>query len=192
MDRRLELLVDEQDGCIRLLSPEVGSFTCCVPAGGLLSAGASAGAVRLLGQTIELIVPTGITGRVSSARPERVNAPVGYGDVLYELSPLQNIDDPDAGTAASDSESATSAPLFKTPYSGRFWHRSAPGAPPFVEAGARVEPGTIVGLIEVMKTFTHLTYQATGNLPEKGRVVKILVDDGAEVTEGDALIEMRE
>ena len=62
-----------------------------------------------------------------------------------------------------------------------------------VPAGATLfTAGSVVGLIEVMKTFTHLHYEAGAGLPERARVVKILVTDGAEVSATDALIELEE
>ena len=47
-----------------------------------------------------------------------------------------------------------------------------------------------VGLIEVMKTFTHLAYTADGGLPENARIVRVLVGDGDEVREDDPLLEV--
>ena len=190
MNQRIELLAEEADGRLVLRSPEVGWFTCALGRGQLVSAGAAAGVVRSLGRTFELVVPPGTAGRVVNERPERVHAPVGYGTVLYELAPLAAEDAGPAAAAPGDAARTGGAPAFTAPHSGRFWHRSAPGDPPFVEVGSVIEAGQTIGLIEVMKTFTHLAYEPGDALPARARVIALPADDGAEVDEGDALIEV--
>jgi biotin carboxyl carrier protein len=59
-----------------------------------------------------------------------------------------------------------------------------------VEAGQTIAAGTPIGLIEVMKTFTHVTYQPRENLPPQARVVRMIAGDGADVREGEALLEI--
>jgi biotin carboxyl carrier protein len=183
-----EFIVERQEQRIFLRAPEVGTFTCVVEEGAVLTPGSRAGVLHRLDVAFELIVPAGVTGRIVSIPPERVHAPVEYGAVLYELAPL--------ATTVIDSqqkESAVktrSALALRAPYSGRFWHRPAPEDPAYVQIGDVLEPGRTVGLIEVMKTFTHLSYEARGALPQKARIVKLLADDGDEVDEGDPLIEV--
>ena len=58
------------------------------------------------------------------------------------------------------------------------------------EAGSELRAGSVVGLIEVMKTFTHLAYAPAASLPANARVARVLVGDGDEVTEGDPLLEV--
>lgn len=187
MQRRVELLLSEEDGIVRLRSPEVGRFTCALGKDNLLVTGATAGMILTLGETVDLVVPRGVAGRITSELPERVHDPVGYGDVLYELAPLDAtapVDDRSEKVRASDS------PAFRSPHSGRLWHRPSPGDPPFVAVGDVITSGTSVGLIEVMKTFTYLTYEAVDDLPTTARVTRILAGDGDEVTEGDPLLEI--
>ncbi|MCC6472831.1 MAG: hypothetical protein IT514_03705 [Burkholderiales bacterium] len=57
-----------------------------------------------------------------------------------------------AGAAAADGEDGSVT--VTAPMLGRFYAAPEPGAPPFVCVGARVDPGSTVGLIEVMKVFT--------------------------------------
>ena len=187
----LELLVTQgtEAGELVLACPTVGHFTCAVDKGGLLAPGATAGVLHVLGVPHELRVPAGVQGRVVNARPELVRAPVGHGSPLYTLAPI--------GDAASDpafpgaaGTSSDSGLVFRAPYSGRFWHRAAPGEPAFVEAGAEVAAGDTLGLIEVMKTFSQVVYRDEGNLPAHAKFVRYLVDDGAEVDEGQPLLEV--
>ena len=129
----IELIAEQREDQTVLLAPTVGRFTCAQPAGRVLSAGAPAGALQVLGRSHTLVVPAGVLGRVVSRRPERVHEPVGFGTVLYELAPIE------AGDAAADAPDTTAGastrPSFRAPHSGRFWHRPAPADPPFVKKG---------------------------------------------------------
>jgi acetyl-CoA carboxylase biotin carboxyl carrier protein len=190
MSHRLPLLLaTADDGGLRLVSPEVGTFTRALPRGALLSAGAEAGVLESLGRAFALVVPAGVSGRVVSERPARVHEPVGYGSVLYVLEPLS------AAAATSSSDARESAPggaglVFRAPYSGRFWHRPSPQDPAFVQEGDVLRAGMTLGLLEVMKTFTHLAYAPGASLPTEARVLRVLVPDGAEVGEGTPLLEL--
>lgn len=184
----LELLAGREGERLVLRSPEVGTFTCALPAGALLAPGAAAGVLHSLARRFDLVVPPGVSGRVVNARPERVLAPVGYGTVLYELEALAS------GPAAERERATTGATpgvlLFRAPHSGRYWQRPAPNEAPFVSPGDVLENGRTLGLIEVMKTFTHVVYRSGGELPERARIARILVADGGEVEEGAALVEL--
>jgi len=188
MTKVLELLLGREGERVLLRSPEVGYFTRALPAGALLAPHAAAGVLHSLGRRFDLVAPPGVAGRVVNARPELVLAPVGYGTVLYELAPLES------GVPAADAPSsvpeATDALVFRAPHSGRFWQRPAPNDPPFVRPGDLVEDGRTLGLIEVMKAFTHVVYRPTGALPPRARVARILVADGGDVEEGGALLEL--
>jgi acetyl-CoA carboxylase biotin carboxyl carrier protein len=67
------------------------------------------------------------------------------------------------------------------PMLGTFYRAPAPGAPPFVEVGARVEPETIVGIIEVMKMMNSIPAGVAGVIAE------IHVENAQPVEYGDAL-----
>jgi biotin carboxyl carrier protein len=181
----LELLGDREGDHVRLRSPEVGTFTRALAQDALVGPGAPAGVLHSLGRAFELVVPAGVAGRVLDAPPEPVHRPVGYGTVLYRLAPLEA-----GGTLASPTATGRqdAALAVRAPYSGRLWLRPAPGEAPFVSVGQELTEGTALALIEVMKTFTHLTYQPTGDLPARARVVAIHVADGAEVKDRDELI----
>ena len=189
-DERLLRVERGADGVtLRLLAPGVGLFTDAVPRGHVLVPGQRAGTLRLLERSIALIVPPDALGVVRNERPERVHAPVGWGDLLYEL------DRDPALVATSDAEQAPSAEgvrglVFRSPQAGRFYHRASPQDPPLVGPGSRVAEGTALGLIEVMKTFAQVSYVPAGGLPTVAQVVRHLVEDGAEVAEGEPLIEL--
>lgn len=189
MAQVLELLLGHEGERIVLRCPEVGLFTCALPAGALLAPRAAAGVLHSLGRRFDLVAPPGVAGRVVNARPERMLAPVAYGTVLYELAPLE-AGVAVAGAVGDASEAASGALFFRAPCSGRFWQRPAPNDEPFVSAGEFIEDGRTLGLIEVMKTFTHVVYRAAGELPARARVLRLLVADGGEVEDGGALLEL--
>jgi acetyl-CoA carboxylase biotin carboxyl carrier protein len=189
MDEPVELLREETEGRVRLLSPGVGLFTGAAHPGHVLTEREHAGWLVTLERAVSLRVPEGVSGVVSSPSPERIRAPVGWGDVLYELEPLER-----AGTVASKHTTKARDPggalVLRSPQTGRFYHRPSPAEPALVSEGALLRAGAPVGLIEVMKTFTHVTYRAEGGLPASARVVRVLAADGADVEEGEPLIEV--
>jgi len=65
---------------------------------------------------------------------------------------------------------------------GTFYRAPKPGAPPFVEVGAKVEPDTIIGIIEVMKLMN------TVRAGTSGRVCEIRAGDGSLVEYGETLL----
>jgi len=68
------------------------------------------------------------------------------------------------------------------PMVGAFYVAPEPGAPPYVEPGAKVEPETTVGLIEAMKVFTAVTAGV------RGVVSAVLVGNGEFVEYGQDLV----
>ncbi|MCK4305251.1 MAG: biotin carboxyl carrier domain-containing protein [Candidatus Eisenbacteria sp.] len=74
----------------------------------------------------------------------------------------------------------------KSPSEGIFYSRPSPDAPAYVEVGAEISAGTVLGLVEVMKCFNQIAYGGA-DLPAKGRVVRILAEDAEEVRFGQAL-----
>jgi acetyl-CoA carboxylase biotin carboxyl carrier protein len=53
-----------------------------------------------------------------------------------------------------------------SPMLGTIYRAPAPGAPPFVDVGTHVEPGTIVCIIEVMKMMNSIPAGVTGTIAE--------------------------
>ncbi len=68
-----------------------------------------------------------------------------------------------------------------TPISGVFYRSPSPRAKVFIEIGAEVTPGQTLCLVEAMKMMNEI--QATA----RGRVVKILVENGKPVKAGQDL-----
>jgi len=89
--------------------------------------------------------------------------------------------------AQAPSETAPELPTPKwipitAPMVGTFYRAPAPDAPPFVNEGDRVSAGQTVCLIEAMKMFNEIPAEMSG------RVVRILVENGAPVEYGQPLM----
>ncbi|PYE35639.1 biotin carboxyl carrier protein [Rhizobium sp. PP-F2F-G38] len=110
--------------------------------------------------------------RVSRAgTPQYVSAPVPVAAPAAVAAAVA----PDA--AARISKNALTAPMVGTAYLS-----PAPGSRPFIEVGATVKEGQTVLIIEAMKTMNQIP------APRSGKVVEILVEDGAPVEYGEALV----
>ena len=100
-----------------------------------------------------------------------------------------------AARPATDVRSSASRPdelvvhpgTVTSPMVGTAYRSPEPGAPPFVEVGARVAAGQTLLIIEAMKTLNQIPS------PRAGTVIAILVEDGQPVEYGEplAVIEQR-
>lgn len=101
-------------------------------------------------------------------------------DVLRADAPPEPTEaSPASVPPATDHVHTISAPLL-----GTFYRSQAPGAPPFVEVGARVEPDTVVCLIEVMKMMNPVPAGVVGT------IVEVCVENAQLVENGAALFQV--
>ncbi|AWK89416.1 acetyl-CoA carboxylase [Azospirillum thermophilum] len=75
-------------------------------------------------------------------------------------------------------------PEIRSPLPGTFYRRPAPDQPPFKEVGDRVEPGDVIGLVEVMKSFSEIKADCAGT------VLRFTVEDEEPVMAGVVLVEL--
>lgn len=75
--------------------------------------------------------------------------------------------------------------IIKSPLVGTFYRSPSPNSDPFVRIGDRVEPDTIVCIIEAMKLMNNIQAEVTGE------VAKIFVEDGQPVEYGQPLFGVR-
>ncbi len=71
--------------------------------------------------------------------------------------------------------------VIKSPLVGTFYRSPSPGAPPFVEEGDIVSPGQVLCIIEALKVMNEIESDV------RGRVEKILVENGETVEYGQPL-----
>lgn len=89
---------------------------------------------------------------------------------------------PEAAPAAAEKTPATPAAessanlvAIKSPMVGTFFRSPSPEKPPFIKIGDAVEVGNPVCIIEAMKLFNEIESDV------KGKIVKVLVEDGRPV-----------
>ncbi|MDX6656135.1 MAG: hypothetical protein QOH62_928 [Solirubrobacteraceae bacterium] len=70
----------------------------------------------------------------------------------------------------------------KSPLPGTFYRRPNPTSDPFVDEGDAVEPGKVVGLVEIMKSFHEVRAE------DSGVVERFLVDSEDAVEAGQDLV----
>jgi acetyl-CoA carboxylase biotin carboxyl carrier protein len=86
-----------------------------------------------------------------------------------------------APAVPAPAEPASNSTVVTAPIIGVFYRSPSPGAPPFIEPGAAVEPETTIGIIEVMKLMNPVTAGTAGTLTE------FLAADNAQVEFGQPL-----
>lgn len=67
---------------------------------------------------------------------------------------------------------------------GIFYRRPDPESEPFVEVGDAVEPGTVVGVVEVMKQFHEVAAESAGT------IAAFEVDNEGVVSPGDVIVRL--
>jgi acetyl-CoA carboxylase biotin carboxyl carrier protein len=75
--------------------------------------------------------------------------------------------------------------LVRSPIVGTFYESSAPGSPPFVRVGERVQLGKVLCIIESMKLMNEIEAEVSGIVESK------LVMNGQPVEYGEALFAIR-
>ncbi|WP_395823194.1 acetyl-CoA carboxylase biotin carboxyl carrier protein [Collimonas sp.] len=83
--------------------------------------------------------------------------------------------------APVEAAAAPEGHIVKSPMVGTFYRSSAPGTPPFVEAGSEIKEGGTLCIIEAMKLLNEIEADASGV------VKKILVENGQPVEFGQPL-----
>lgn len=134
------------------------------------------------GWVVEAYVPGGLTAVAFDQPLVRIDPRVGELDGDHARAQNTKL-------AAADAERGD-AIVVAAPSEGIFYRRPSPDTPCFVEVGAAVSSGTVLGLVEVMKCFNPITYGGPG-LPPSGEVARILAEDATEVRFGQELFWIR-
>jgi acetyl-CoA carboxylase biotin carboxyl carrier protein len=185
---------DKTDGELLLGSPAVGRYGFAPRVGEVLVGGSRAGRLTSLGRTVELLVPRGVTGRVTERQLATRSDPVEYGQVLLRLVPVE-ASDVGEGIVTGAEEAARDLPegtfAVTSPTHGMFYRRPRPDEPTYVETGQIVENGATLGLVEVMKCFSAITYGGDA-LPPRAEIVEVRADDGSEIETNQVLFVVKE
>jgi acetyl-CoA carboxylase biotin carboxyl carrier protein len=116
----------------------------------------------------------------------RVRLRKGGETIIAESRPAMAYAAPAAPAAAASPAPAAAAavdnlPVIKSPMVGTFYLSPNPESPPFVKVGDHIGAETTVCIIEAMKVFNEIPAETTG------KIVAILVDNGAPVEFGQPL-----
>jgi acetyl-CoA carboxylase biotin carboxyl carrier protein len=102
----------------------------------------------------------------------------------FSPSPGEGVHRPVVPVAAEkDKEAITEKCLaeISSPMVGTFYRAPSPESKPFVEEGAEIEEGQVICIIEAMKLMNEIKAEV------RGRIVRILVDNGHPVEFGQSL-----
>lgn len=91
----------------------------------------------------------------------------------------------EAAAPVEEEADADGLTAIRPPLPGAFYRAPQPGAPPFVEPGDRVEPDTVVGIVETMKLMNPV------HAGVSGIVEVILAGNAAQVDGGTVLMRVR-
>ena len=105
-------------------------------------------------------------------------------------APVPVVDVPAQGESASAAPPAAAGSRsdlvdVTAPMVGTFYTAPAPGEPPFVEIGNRINAGQTICILEAMKLMNELEAEVAGE------VVEILVDNGTPVEFGQVLMRVK-
>jgi acetyl-CoA carboxylase biotin carboxyl carrier protein len=116
----------------------------------------------------------------------RGQAQAGTQSPAPQAAPASSEPAANSGNWAPASAGATAGDeIIRSPMVGTFYRSPEPGAPPFVEPGSRVEPSTIVCIIEVMKLMNSVVAGVSGV------VTHVFVANAQLVEHGQPLIAIR-
>jgi acetyl-CoA carboxylase biotin carboxyl carrier protein len=151
--------------------------------------------MKILNQRYALRLPRDVHGRITEVFIPNSYTPVAYGEPIARLDPRAlagGAADPAGATGAGGAADEAGQDLItiQAPSEGIFYRRSSPDSPPYVEVGAEITTGSVLGLVEIMKCFNQITYGGPG-LPQRGKVAEILADDAAEVQFGQVLFQIK-
>ena len=88
------------------------------------------------------------------------------------------------GVTSSDSTPAKKNHVVTSPFVGTFYRAAGPNQDPFVEVGRVVDNGDRLCIVEAMKLMNEIESDA------KGRIAKVLVENGTPVEFGEPLFEI--
>jgi biotin carboxyl carrier protein len=185
----------ESDGETRFLvrSPTVGFASTLPEVGTYLNAEQVFLTLVVLGRRVRVQLPRRVHGHVAERFVEGTHVPVEYGQPLFRLEVHHGMPgegDASQAVGAAAGPGADDLVPVPAPSDGIFYRRASPDSEPYVEEGAKVQKGTVLGLVEVMKCFNQILYGGPG-LPDEGVVVAIEAEDGSEVEFGAPLFYIR-
>ena len=138
-------------------------------------------------RSFDLVTPAGTRGQVASLPLENHWNDCEHGSELASLVEVAAGAESASGAGDADDESGF---VLRSTTHGTFYRKPSPDAPLYVDAGQTIEAGATVGLVEVMKCFSPVTFEPPVG-STSGTVEEVLVQDGAEVRADQPLLRLR-
>lgn len=138
---------------------------------------------EIIKKLIQLVKDEDITGLAIEEKGIKYEVRREKGQVAMAHAPAHQ---PAVAPAAKHAEGQPASEddglvAITSPMVGTFYRSPSPEAPPFVNAGDKVEPGKVVCIVEAMKLFNEIESEVGG------KIVKILVENGKPVEYGQKL-----
>ena len=142
---------------------------------------------RLQESALDLLAGLDRAPRSLRIRTDQVEIELEWADevpapVVAGLSVVPSVPSASAVSASASEEEGSTRRYVTAQTVGVFYRAPEPGAKPYVDVGDLIAPGRQVGLVEAMKLMMPVESEVDG------RVVEILVADGASVEYGDRLL----
>lgn len=123
-----------------------------------------------------------LTIRKGVAAQTAFTAPTTEAEPVAATPPSNELESPEEAVSTDTLSGDTEGMIeIKAPMLGTFYKAPKPGAPAFVEVGQVVDKDDTVCIVEVMKLFSTIKAGV------KGRIVKVLANDGQMVEFGQPL-----
>ncbi|KAK3028030.1 hypothetical protein RJ639_038751 [Escallonia herrerae] len=113
---------------------------------------------------------------VMQSPPPQAMVPSQFPPAQVAAAPAPTSPPVSAPALPAPAKPTSSHPPLKCPMAGTFYRCPAPGAPPFVKVGDKVQKGQVICIIEAMKLMNDI------EADQSGTVVATLVDDGKPVS----------
>ncbi len=165
----------------KLLSPAIGYFTPAIKKGAAVAEGQLVGTLTRLGK-VSSVYASGSGGLIKEVAP---HGPVHFESMLAEIDTSAGVAKGSAGTSKKQKSGKIEV---VAEFPGRFYSRPNPESDAFVSVGDVVKHGDVLCLIEVMKTFTRVTYG--GDYPATAKVVALVAEEGSDISAGDVLVRL--
>jgi acetyl-CoA carboxylase biotin carboxyl carrier protein len=189
--RVIDALVEVRgEGESFVLAPTVGSFRCDRLVGEILKPGSLLGVLTQHEVPFDLRLPEGASGELREVMTSNRWDTCAYARPLLRLVLPRSLEETEAAEAARHAASGDSG-LFgvSSPTHGTFYRKPSPDTPAYVDVGDEVCRGETLGLVEVMKCFSPITFDPPAG-HQKGVVREIHAHDGTEVRSEQVLLKI--
>lgn len=138
-----------------------------------------------LRELIEMMEKHGLTEVSLRRGDEKWRVRRGPQEVMQVVPPSAATPNPPSAPEAPTETKTDDSAEIKSPTVGTFYAAPNPDDPPFVQVGTKVDPDTIVCIVEAMKVFNQIPAEVSGTITE------ILVNNGDPVEFGQPLYRVR-